>query len=80
MIRAEKTSRRVAEHARDALASVGAVLLGVVVNDAPRTRAEGSSYGHYSYSYGYGYGYGGKGNGRSKEIKAISVSNPAAVG
>lgn len=80
VIRAEKTSRRVAEHARDALASVGAVLLGVVVNDAPRTRAEGSSYGHYSYSYGYGYGYGGKGNGRSKEIKAISVSNPAAVG
>lgn len=78
VIRAEKTSRRVAEHARDALASVGAVLLGVVVNDAPRSRAEASSYGHYSYSYGYGYGYGGKGsNGRSKEIKAISVTNPA---
>jgi capsular exopolysaccharide synthesis family protein len=78
VIRAEKTSRRVAEHARDALASVGAVLLGVVVNDAPRTRAEASSYGHYSYSYGYGYG--SKGNGRSKEIKAISVTNPAGVG
>ena len=77
VIRAEKTSRRVAEHARDALGSVGAVLLGVVVNDAPRSRAEGSNYGHYSYSYGYGYGYGSKGNGRSKEIKAISVTNPA---
>jgi capsular exopolysaccharide synthesis family protein len=77
VIRAEKTSRRVAEHARDALVSVGAVLLGVVVNDAPRSRAEGSNYGHYSYSYGYGYGYGSKGNGRSKEIKAISVTNPA---
>lgn len=78
VIRAEKTSRRVAEHARDALASVGAVLLGVVVNDAPRSRSEASSYGHYSYSYGYGYGYGSKGsNGRSKEIKAISVTNPA---
>lgn len=80
VIRAEKTSRRVAEHARDALASVGAGLLGVVVNDAPRSRSEASGYGHYSYSYGYGYGYGygGKGsNGRSKEIKAIGVTNPA---
>jgi capsular exopolysaccharide synthesis family protein len=79
VIRAEKTSRRVAEHARDALASVGAVLLGVVVNDAPRSRSEASSYGHYSYSYGYGYGSKGT-NGRSKEIKAISVSTPASVG
>ena len=75
VIRAEKTSRRVAEHARDALASVGAVLLGVVVNDAPRSRSEASSYGHYSYSYGYGYG--SKGGGRSKEVKAIGVANPA---
>lgn len=80
VIRAEKTSRRVAEHARDALASVGAVLLGVVVNDAPRSRSEASSYGHYSYSYGYGYGSKGGSNGRSKEIKAISVTNPAPVG
>jgi polysaccharide biosynthesis transport protein len=75
VIRAEKTSRRVAEHARDALASVGAVLLGVVVNDAPRSRSEASSYGHYSYSYGYGYG--SKGNGRPKEVKAIGVANVA---
>jgi Mrp family chromosome partitioning ATPase len=72
VIRAEKTSRRVAEHARDALASVGAVLLGVVVNDAPRSRSEGSSYGHYHY--GYGYGYGAKA--RTKEVKAISVAKP----
>jgi capsular exopolysaccharide synthesis family protein len=75
VIRAEKTSRRVAEHARDALASVGAVVLGVVVNDAPRGRSGGSNYGHYHYGYGYGYTYGSKG--RSKEIKAISVSTPA---
>jgi capsular exopolysaccharide synthesis family protein len=73
VIRAEKTSRRVAEHARDALGSVGAVLLGVVVNDAPRSRSE-SSYGHYNY--GYGYGYGSKA--RAKEVKAIGVTpNPA---
>ena len=73
VIRAEKTSRRVAEHARDAMVSVGAVILGVVVNDAPRSRSEGSSYGHYHY--GYGYGYGAKP--RAKEVKAISVSKPA---
>ena len=70
VIRAEKTSRRVAEHARDAMSSVGAVILGVVVNDAPRSRAEGGNYGHYHY--GYGYGYGAKA--RTKEVKAISVS------
>lgn len=75
VIRAEKTSRRVAEHARDALASVGAIVLGVVVNDAPRSRSEASGYGHYSYSYGYGYG--SRSNGRSKEVKAIGVANAA---
>ena len=73
MIRADKTSRRVAEHARDALASVGAAVLGVVVNDAPRGRSAGSNYGHYHYGYGYTYG-----NSRSKEVKAISVSNKPA--
>jgi succinoglycan biosynthesis transport protein ExoP len=74
VVRAEKTSRRVAEHARDALVSVGGNLLGVVINDAPRSRTEGSSYGHYHY------GYGSKstiGKSRSKEIKAISVSTPS---
>jgi len=73
VIRADKTSRRVAEHARDALASVGAAVLGVVVNDAPRGRSAGSNYGHYHYGYGYTYG-----NSRSKEVKAISVSNKPA--
>jgi len=75
VIRAEKTSRRVAEHARDALASVGAVLLGVVVNDAPRSRSDVGGYGHYHY--GYGYGYGSKS--RSKEVKAISVAKPVST-
>jgi succinoglycan biosynthesis transport protein ExoP len=70
VIRAEKTGRRVAEHARDALASVGAAVLGVVVNDAPRGRTAGSNYGHYHYGYGYTYG-----NSRSKEVKAISVGS-----
>jgi capsular exopolysaccharide synthesis family protein len=73
VIRADKTSRRVAEHARDALASVGSAVLGVVVNDAPRGRSAGSNYGHYHYGYGYTYG-----NSRSKEVKAISVSSKPA--
>ncbi len=55
VLRAEKSTRRQAQHARDTLLSVGAQLLGAVVNDVPQKR---SGYGYYS-SYG-NYGYYGK--------------------
>lgn len=55
ILRAEKSTRRQAQHARDSLLSVGAQLLGAVVNDVPQ---RGGQYGYYS-SYG-NYGYYGK--------------------
>lgn len=48
VVRADKSTRKLAENARESLLGVGANLLGVVVNDAPRS---GRGYG------GYGYGY-----------------------
>lgn len=61
VLRAEKSTRRQAQHARDSLMSVGAQLLGAVVNDVPQKRGE---YGYYS-SYG-SYRYYGK---REKETE-----------
>ncbi|HEC02582.1 MAG TPA: polysaccharide biosynthesis tyrosine autokinase [Phycisphaerales bacterium] len=55
VLRAEKSTRRQAQHARDSLLSVGARLLGAVVNDVQQKRGQ---YGYYS-SYG-NYGYYGK--------------------
>lgn len=55
VLRAEKSTRRQAQHARDSLLSVGSQLLGAVVNDVPQ---KGGQYGYYS-SYG-NYGYYGK--------------------
>jgi capsular exopolysaccharide synthesis family protein len=48
VVRADKSTRKLAENAKESLLGVGANLLGVVVNDAPRS---GRGYG------GYGYGY-----------------------
>ena len=53
-LRADKSTRRAATYARDVLLSVGASVLGVVVNDAPRHR------GSYGYGRG-GYKYGDRG-------------------
>ena len=55
VLRAEKSTRRLSQQARDDLLSVGAHIFGVVVNDVSRKH---SRYGYYT-SYGY-YGYGPK--------------------
>jgi capsular exopolysaccharide synthesis family protein len=47
VLRAEKSTRKAAEHARNALLSVGARVLGAVVNDVPR----GKGYEVYGGSY-----------------------------
>ena len=49
VLRAERSTRRLANHAREALISVGARVIGVVVSDVPR--------GNHSYGYDY-YGAG----------------------
>ncbi|MHC4728896.1 MAG: tyrosine-protein kinase family protein, partial [Planctomycetota bacterium] len=67
VLRADKSSRRTSQQARDGLESVGAHLLGAVVNDVSRRN------GHYGY-YGYGrYGYRHYGYyGKDKKKKAVA--------
>ena len=84
VLRAEKTTRRMAEFAREAMFSVGASVLGCVVNDVPRGK---DGYGYYYYAYGYGRQYGnayvekpkggnGNGNGHAT-VKHIGPPAPA---
>jgi hypothetical protein len=54
VLRAAVSTRRAAAQARQALLSVGAHLLGAVVNDAPRARDRYADYGGYG---GYGAEY-----------------------
>jgi len=61
VLRAESSARKVAAHAREGLAGVGAKVLGVVVNDVSD---KGDRYGCYT-SYGYpSHGRGDGDNGR----------------
>jgi capsular exopolysaccharide synthesis family protein len=48
VLRAQTSTRKAAVHARRALQSVGAAILGVVVNDVPRARDRHGDYGGYS--------------------------------
>ena len=71
VLRAEKSTRKGSQQARDGLLSVGANLLGAVVNDVPKGKGK---YGYYS-SYGGGYGAYGGYYGRKKADKPnIAVS------
>jgi len=56
VLRAEKSTRRHSLGARDELLSVGARILGVVVNSVPFGKGR-YGYGHYGYGH-YGYGRG----------------------
>jgi capsular exopolysaccharide synthesis family protein len=69
VLRADKSSRRTSQQARDGLESVGAHLLGAVVNDVSRRN------GHYGY-YGYGrYGYRHYGYyGKDKKKKTVAAA------
>jgi len=62
VLRAKKSSRIITQRARDALATVGASLAGVVVNDVPK---RDHRYSHYN---GYGAYYSS--NGRKNETKS----------
>ena len=70
VLRAEKSTRKISQQARDGLLSVGAHMLGVVVNDVPRK----GRYGYYS-SYGNYDGY----YGNDISQKRDSVRKPAVV-
>ncbi len=55
VLRAEKSTRKQSQHARDALLSVGGRLLGAIVNDVPRKKGRYGSYSNYGHYGGYGY-------------------------
>lgn len=59
VVRAEKSTRKASQQAKDVLAGVGAHVLGAVVNDVSPKHSRYGYYSHYGY-YGYGYGYGRK--------------------
>jgi len=64
VLRAELSTRRMAIQAREALASVSAKVIGVVVNDVS---SKGDRYGYSTGSYGYCYRHGAdEGNGHRK--------------
>lgn len=67
ILRAETSTRRNSQQARDRLLSVGGCILGAVVNDVQR------GHGHYGYYNGYGhYGsYGYYGHTAEKEKVAV---------
>jgi len=62
VLRADKSTRRIAQRAADALESVGARLLGVVVNEV---RKSGGRYGYYGTYHGR-YGSDSRNGGRAK--------------
>ena len=78
VLRAEKSTRRAAEQARDGLLSVGSHILGAVVNAVPRRRGRYGYYGYYGgYRYYYGYGYGRRS--REKEAPEDAAAEKAVT-
>ena len=61
IVRAEKSTRKASQQAKDALVGVGAHVLGAIVNDVSPRHSRYGHYSHYGY-YGNGYGYGKKNN------------------
>jgi capsular exopolysaccharide synthesis family protein len=91
VLRAEKSTRRQADDAFEALTSVGATILGMVVNDVVR-QSKGRSYQYYQYaadrgsrSWGpeinasAGMGNGSNGNGHVKHLPATVIDADAVV-
>lgn len=71
VLRAEKSTRKISQQARDGLLSVGARFLGVVVNDVPKKGG---------YGYGYGYYYGHYGTERRKKRRISDIRTETIVG
>lgn len=72
VLRAEKSTRRASQQARDALARVGGHVLGVVVNDAPNN-------GHYGCYHGNGYYNRTNGSRLRENNREITRRRTAAV-
>jgi len=66
VLRAEESTRKASQQARDGLLSVGAQLLGAVVNEVSKRN------GQYGYYAGYGYGHYGRSRNENKTAKTYS--------
>ncbi len=75
VLRAEKSTRRACVQAREALISVDARVLGIVVNDVPQ---KGGRYGYYS-CYGYNYSHSGNGRGRKRKRAAGPMGDGISI-
>ena len=74
VLRAEKSTRKISQQARDGLLSVGARILGAVVNDVSR---KSGRYGYYGY-YGY-YSYGRRKKKKAGDRKpAVVIEEPSS--
>jgi len=74
VVKANKSTRRVTQRALDALQTVGAHLIGVVINDVQRS---GDHYGYYFGQYQQ-YGGSGSGNGRANKTgRGVTTSLPS---
>lgn len=75
VVRHGRTTTHEVETARARLESVGANLLGVIVNMTPEMKRTASRYG-YGYGYGYQYGYGPLNNdgARDPDLPRIGTS------
>lgn len=80
VLRAEKSTRRLSQQARDVLLSVGGNLLGAVVNDVDRKHGRYDYYSGYGYYSGYShygryghYGYYGNGDESRQNRKGEKV-------
>ena len=78
VLRAERSTRLLTQRARDALLTVGARLIGVVVNDVSKRDKRYSHSSLYGYSYG-DYGSNG-GKPAARELPAVANPRPENTG
>ena len=79
VLRAERSHKRAAERARDGLVSVGASILGAVVNAVPRSQDRYYYYSGYGYYHGHRYGYG-YGYSHGRDTRAVEDADSGLVG
>ncbi len=73
VLRAERSTRKAGQQARDALSSVGAHILGAVVNDVRRKSARYGYHGGYGYYY-YNYDRYGRQKNKAGERKPAAIA------
>jgi capsular exopolysaccharide synthesis family protein len=73
VLRAGRSTRKHSQQARDGLLSVGAHILGVVINDVSLKSGRYGYYGGYKYYRHYGYGYGRESESTSHEQQEVCV-------